>query len=599
MSIPVLIQTYDEVRRLAIAGSVVAPGDFRLKKLLGPLEQAGQKAPVFTKVGEAVRRLVESDEKSSAPALLELTTLVNAILYTQGETGIEGELAPVKTIELARLKTRASARVLKPLQEALTTKGSGRLEIIRDAYELGVFHDFRLIVPALAALDDVYPEIADFVVQKILPFYGPAIFTELQAAFDAQGRAGHARRLSLMHRLDREAARALVQRSLDEGSKEVRIAAIGCLGDSPEELPFLLEQAKAKAKEVRTAALNALGSSSSDDAAKVLCDALAGADLALAIQPLRTSRNPVVLSFLLDAAEKQFDALVTGKESDNTKLGKHNERMCLILECMGGRDDTKTEKLVLRIFGCAGRLAMIKGEPSGKDVVEKLVAIMAVGPPNVQTALVEAHTTLPAENLGQAFIAACRSHKPAEVFKLFSPYLTAKVDEKKKGRDPAFAKREAIVASLVHASLRQYQERDHIEFVTAKPDPQWLDLAVKLGRVDLVQALAVPGHAGANALLAKLFQQVRDKSGDGREFIGILNTMIRVGHPDATNATIELIKKSAKAGAAYGHYWLGHLIPRLPKEEAVPKLEALLPTLPERMIDQLLGFITDLKSGTP
>ena len=33
MSIPVLTQVYDEVRRLAIAGSVVAPGDFRLKKL--------------------------------------------------------------------------------------------------------------------------------------------------------------------------------------------------------------------------------------------------------------------------------------------------------------------------------------------------------------------------------------------------------------------------------------------------------------------------------------------------------------------------------------------------------------------------------------
>src|SRR5262245_40908730 len=109
MSIHVLIQTYDEVRRLAIAGSVIAPGDFRLKKLLPPLEQAGQKAPVFAKVGEAVRRLVEADEKSSAQALLELTTLVNAILYTQGETGVEGELTPVKTIELSRLRTRASA----------------------------------------------------------------------------------------------------------------------------------------------------------------------------------------------------------------------------------------------------------------------------------------------------------------------------------------------------------------------------------------------------------------------------------------------------------------------------------------------------------
>ena len=47
MSIPVLTQVYDEVRRLSIAGSVVAAGDFRLKKLIPPLEAAGQKAPVF------------------------------------------------------------------------------------------------------------------------------------------------------------------------------------------------------------------------------------------------------------------------------------------------------------------------------------------------------------------------------------------------------------------------------------------------------------------------------------------------------------------------------------------------------------------------
>src|SRR5438093_8703322 len=124
MSIPVLIQTYDEVRRLAIAGSVVAPGDFRVNKLVHLLAQAGQKAPVFAKVGEAVSRLVGSDEKTSAAALLELTTLVNAVLYTQGETGIDGEFTPIKTIELGRFKTQASARVLKPLQEALTTTGS-------------------------------------------------------------------------------------------------------------------------------------------------------------------------------------------------------------------------------------------------------------------------------------------------------------------------------------------------------------------------------------------------------------------------------------------------------------------------------------------
>ncbi|MBI3467053.1 MAG: hypothetical protein HY000_28900, partial [Planctomycetes bacterium] len=97
MSIVILTQVYDEMRRLAIAGSVVAGGDFRLKKLIAPLEQAGAKAPVFVKVAQAVKAVVDAQEQTSAPALLELTTLVNAILYTQGETGAAGTLEPIET----------------------------------------------------------------------------------------------------------------------------------------------------------------------------------------------------------------------------------------------------------------------------------------------------------------------------------------------------------------------------------------------------------------------------------------------------------------------------------------------------------------------
>lgn len=601
MSIPVLIQTYDEVRRLAIAGSVVAPGDFRLKKLAPPLEQAGQKAPVFAKVGQAVNRLVESNEKTSATALLELATLVNAILYTQGETGIDGELTPVKTIDLGRPKTQASARILKPLQDALTTTGSGRLELIRDAYERGAFHDLRLISPALAALDDTYSEIGDLVAEKILPLYGRAILPRLQTTFNPKGRSGHVRRLVLMHRLDPEATRPYIQRSLDEGSQEVRIAAIGCLGDSPDDLPFLLEQAKAKAKDVRTAALKSLGSSGADDAVKVLCQAMESADFALAVEPIRASRNRALTALLHEAAEKQSESLLSGKEKDAKKLGKQNERMCLILECLRGRDDKKTEQFLLSLFGQAGQLVAIKGEPSGKDVFERLVSIMMAGPTRVQTALVEAHATLPAETLGHAYVAACRSCKPAEVFAQFSPYLTAKVDEKKKSRDPAYVKREAIIELLVRGRvwLLQHSLAGAIddEFdPRSNLDPKWLDLVVKLGRADLVQALAVPGHAKANELLTALFQQGLNES-RASDLNETLSTMIRVGHPDATDAAIEVIKRSAKAGPGYRGYWLIHLIPSLPKAEALPKLEALLPTLPERMVDQILDYITELKNA--
>jgi hypothetical protein len=106
MSIPILIQTYEEVRRLAIAASAVAPGDFRLKKLVPQLEQIGRKAPLFAKVGEAVSRLVASDEKTSAPALLELTALVNAILYTQGETALTANWPPSRPSNLAYARPR-------------------------------------------------------------------------------------------------------------------------------------------------------------------------------------------------------------------------------------------------------------------------------------------------------------------------------------------------------------------------------------------------------------------------------------------------------------------------------------------------------------
>ncbi len=120
--------------------------------------------------------------------------------------------------------------MLKPLLEALTTTGSGRLELIRDACERGAFRDLRLVKPSLEAIDDVYGEIADLIAEKVLPLYGKAILPELRTKFDPKGRAGHPRRLQLMHQLDPGGTRELVKQALESGSKEVKVAAIECLG---------------------------------------------------------------------------------------------------------------------------------------------------------------------------------------------------------------------------------------------------------------------------------------------------------------------------------------------------------------------------------
>ena len=217
---------------------------------------------------------------------------------------------------------------------------------------------------------------------------------------------------------------------------------------------------------------------------------------------------------LLDEAEKQFDALIAGKEKDAKKLGQQNERMCLLLECLKGREDTRTEKLLLTMFEQVGRLAAIKGTPSGNDVVERLVSVMAAGAPSgaVRARSMRTRRCRRRASVRRSSPLAGPASRPRSS-RLFSPYLTAGVNEKKKNRDPAWAKREAIIRAA-DARARRWADPDAEESsVSADLDPRWLDLAVRLGRSDLVQALAVPGHAGANEFLATLFRQGLGKAG--------------------------------------------------------------------------------------
>jgi hypothetical protein len=596
MSIPVLTQVYDEVRRLSIAGSVVASGDFRLKKLIPPLEAAGAKAPVFAKVAQSITKLVESNEKTSSEALLEVSTLVNAILYTQGETGIEGELQPIETTDLGQQQTQASARVLKPLLEALTTTGSGRVEIIKDAHERGSFKDLRLVRPAIAALDDVYPEIGEFIAIHVLPMYGKAILPELRAKFDIKGRAGHVRRLALMHKLDPEGTRETVKQALEEGSKEIKVAAIECLG--PDDLSYLLENVKAKAKDVREAALKALGRSGTSESLAALQESLRSSDIGLAIKPVQESKNPQLIKFVVDEADAQANLLLTGREKNKKEQGKQVDRLLSLLECLRGRDDKQTDGFLTKWFARSEEFSSVKSEPGGKDIQQRLVHIMATGPAGAKKALIDNHAGLSSEDIPHAFVAARTSRKPAEVFEMFSSYLTAKIDEKKKGRDPAFAKREAISELLADGWRYGYgygfTQYDKAEAEQLKElDPRWLDVAIKQNQLNLVQALARPGHAAANALLSNAFTAELKKSKDIHDAGMILRTMVRVNHPEATDSLIAVLTKHAKT--AWGWYWIAPLIVELPKD-AVPKLEALLPTLPDKAVDQLIGYLTELKN---
>src|SRR5437762_3315506 len=196
MSLALIEESAKEVRRLAIAGSPLAVGDFRLKKLIAPLEAAGAKVPVFAQVAKAISEVVNGTEAESAGRLLNLGTLLNAILYTQGQSGANGDYRELEVVVTNCSSTKTTARVLKPLVEALTSSGGGRFEVIKTACERGAFNDLRLIDPAIQALGDNFPELADLVAERILPTYGAGIVPRLKATLDLKGREHDAAKLA-------------------------------------------------------------------------------------------------------------------------------------------------------------------------------------------------------------------------------------------------------------------------------------------------------------------------------------------------------------------------------------------------------------------
>lgn len=592
MSIAVLAQVYDEARRLAVAGSVVAAGDFRLKKLIPPLEQAGAKTPVFGKVAEAARAVVEGPEDQSAENLLELTSLVSAVLYTQGETGLAGEVEPIPSVNLGGELAQTPARVLKPLLEALTGTGSGRGGKVREAHQQGAFRDLRLVKPALNGLDDPYAEVADFLAQKVLPIYGTAILPELKGRYDPSGTKGHPRRLKLMHALDPDGTRELVKAALDgkETSKDVRIAAIGLLG--PEDLDFLVEQAGSKTQDVREAAYTALGKIDDPKALAVLEKAFGGKDFQLALNVVSGDDQPARLTDLLVSEARKGLAALTAAKTKKL-VGEAADRLTDLLRVFPVAPHPGADALTRELFDRRAELAKIKGDTwGGEDVAEAALDRMEDGPKPLAEVLARAHAELEPRHLDQAFRAARRALPPAEVYALFSPYLTAAVDEKKKGKNPAKERRDEVVSALhgYDAEYAEYDEDDDWDDSDLEddgprrpdekpqpPDPRWLDLAVGLKNLNLVDSLARPDHPGALAFAWAEYEAAFKKKDQDAVRMPLM-ALVKLGHPRAAEALVAAYERAVSGKKIGWVYWYYHLIPRLPRD-AAPLLEAVVPTV--------------------
>lgn len=534
MSAALLQELHQELRRLYIAGSDLAAGDFRLKRLLPQIQQLGERAVVFKRLGEGIAALIDhgSDtEEAPAVQLQELTLLLESVLHTQGVTEPSGASVPMRHRQFS-LGTECTYRKLAPVRQALTSTGSGRYETVIEAYKEGVFQDIRLLPLVIAALNDPYAELAEYAAAEILPSYGPDIADYLMEQFNPAGGKSEVRKLQVISRVGGDRVLEPLSAAAADGSDDVRAAAIACLAGHEAYTPSLLEWTRDKKKTIREAAYTALAAGGSRQGSERLLEGfLAPKDRALVAEalskwPSAQIAGPLSIRLMEELREAPQD---NGDKKKTETFWIAVEPYLTALQCERNPQLDEVYRYVIEEyprFVTLGWLALIDQAASyvqKTDTAESLKLLQDLAKQDIRY-------------VPNVFCAAQQQMNPKELYNQFGDTMVNKL--KSFMSKEAAQRDEKLIETMERQLLNVEREahdtpwissRDRIQYarvmmpvdrVAANWDPRWLDWVIDRDAVGLASAFARPGHEAVRSyLLGKLQGQGERR---GQEYVALL-----------------------------------------------------------------------------
>ena len=425
MNLQPLYDVKTRLEQAAIAGTGLLGEDFRLQRAAEQLKPLAGASPVFGKIDSGLEHLLSAPAEARSGLLLDLLALVDAVAYTQGKTGIAGELVPLPAG--SGQYRELSYGQLHPLLEALTTTGGGRMDVVQSAWENHpeFFTDFRVLPAVVNGLGDSYVELAELNA-KILKQAGPAALPLLKEGLDPAGNRSMARRVEVVSAIQGPEATPWLREILPQAKKDVRGAVLTALGEDPENISLLLELVKTERGANREAALKALAKQNGEAVA-----AFWGEEL---------DKRPGSVLFLRDTDAGWAASLVaSGLRTHLEKLLSHGDRVPeeeqteLSRWCQAvGR---KTSPPMLDFWRWADghmkdfdKLTNKKGNSifAGVRLTDTLAdCLCRTGPGPLRDFCLELFDSHPAMTryLHISFLAAVLSRPAAEVFEKYSPYL--------------------------------------------------------------------------------------------------------------------------------------------------------------------------------
>ncbi|SFL08442.1 HEAT repeat-containing protein [Paenibacillus sp. 1_12] len=574
MSIAILSDLQQEIRRLFIAGSGLSEGDLRLKKILPQLQKLGEAAPIFNRVAQSLAQVVEPQKgEQAAVRLLDLSILVNSILYTQGTTEPVGSGTDSVEIEGTNiaLSTTISHRKLHPAVEALTSKGQGRMEQLRLSYEEECLQDFRIIPLAVAALDDGYAEVAEFVYEKVIPAYGNDALPTLRQQYNPQGGKSDGRRLRLLHRLLDASGMDLYLQAAQEGSVDVRSAAIELLGHYPEQESLILEQADDKKKEIRSAAFAGLAKLGTTKAVDRLYQALTSTkDRELALEPVSHCRAASLTSKIIANAEDNLQRIVSGPNTAGAKDATENkvrdEAIKQLLADVQALDEKQPEEVLVFLEKLLSTSAFMIPET---EAIQQQAAnqLLWMHTPEAYEFAISLQHEHSGRFIAHSFRAAYKALSPEEVYKRFAPELA---NPKKTTAKELLGAIHRVTPSLskqlsaLNWDTEGFSAGSSSEGESAsKLDPRWIYVFAEIDEEELVWCLADrPDPKIAAYMVGKLqlkpsFRTHRTSS--------LLLSLFRIGYKEAPELLMGILEQETVKNLYYldtGQRALLNLLPR-------------------------------------
>lgn len=242
MKLQPLYDLQEEINRIYVAGSKLSAGDPRLQRHIPIFNKLGEKVPVFAWIAAGLDDLLVADKETSAEKLIAVSILLYSVLYTQGETIQEGLKISeqVPTIDLDDLATNSSYLEIKPIVEALTSTGSGRYEVVMDAFERKVLNDSRLYQYVDTALGDKYSELSTLIETRVIPSIGSSMLPILLKNFAIEATKEQEKRFRAILKIGFEGVEELCHQVLQSSCTDMQVDAIAYLGHNPENEDLLI-----------------------------------------------------------------------------------------------------------------------------------------------------------------------------------------------------------------------------------------------------------------------------------------------------------------------------------------------------------------------